>query len=87
MIWQTKQPRFTYLSHLRDEVEEGSHAVLQEQLVGVVERDAGGKVPLDGAPLRLGEVDGRVAPELLAHLQHPELGVIRRVRRVAPPAR
>ena len=73
--------------HLRDEVEEGSHAVLQQQLVGVVERDAGGKVPLARAPLHLGEVDGRVAPELLAHLQHTELGVIRRVGRVASPAR
>ena len=73
--------------HLGDEVEECPHAVLEEQLVGVVERDAGGKVALDGAPLRLGEVDGRVAPELLAHLEHPELGVVRRVRSVAPPAR
>ena len=73
--------------HLRDEVEEGSHAVLQQQLVGVVERDAGCKVPLARTPLHLGEVDGRVAPELLAHLEHPELGVVRRVGRVASPAR
>ena len=41
-----------------------------------------------GPSLCFGEVDGRVPPELLAHLQHPEFGVVRGVRRRAtPPAR
>ena len=42
-------------AYLGEEVEERPHAVLQQQLVRVVERDGGRKVALDGAPLRLRE--------------------------------
>ena len=38
--------------NLGDEVEEGPHSVLKEELVGVVERDAGREVPLHRAALQ-----------------------------------
>ena len=38
--------------NLGDEVEERPHSVLEEKLVGVVERDAGREVALHGAALQ-----------------------------------
>ena len=38
--------------NLGDEVEERPHSVLEEELVGVVERDAGREVALHGAALQ-----------------------------------
>ena len=52
--------------NLGDEVEEGPHSVLEEELVGVVERDAGREVALHGAALQAARVGTQFKSKILS---------------------
>ena len=67
------------------EVVKGSHAVLQQQLVRVVQRYGRGEVSLDEPALVSVQRGRRILPEFVPRLQQAELGVMARIGTVAAP--